>query len=329
MRFVVILVSLGIALLGAEALVRLVGPVDFETPRSAVEPDLWKNLIHQPSTVEGLAYEIAPNPAGSAVRDREGINRLGFRGPAPQTTRPAGARRMAILGDSFTYGLGVSASETYPALLERLLDEMPRSPGWEVLNLGVTAYSAREEAIALEAKAMPLEPDLIVVGYVLNDPEMRGGSPLRHFYDEPRWWQRSHLCRLAAKAERAWDVRRLGGGDYIRFLHAHPASWRGVEHAFERMARAGRDAGVPVVIVLLPLIPEESWGDYAYLDIHRQVAAAATERGLPVLDLRAALATHSPAELRLSTEDWHPTPFGYRVVARALLEALVAEGLVP
>lgn len=49
--------------------------------------------------------------------------------PAP----PPGKRRLAVIGDSFTFGFGVEAAESFPARLDEQLD------GWEVVNLGFAA----------------------------------------------------------------------------------------------------------------------------------------------------------------------------------------------
>lgn len=51
----------------------------------------------------------------------------------PDTT--AGKRRLVVVGDSFTFGLGVSDSETWVNLLAKDM------PGWTVVNAGMPAYN--------------------------------------------------------------------------------------------------------------------------------------------------------------------------------------------
>lgn len=57
--------------------------------------------------------------------------------PPPVAAAPVKAdRRIVILGDSLTAGLGVSPDEAYPALLQARLDA--RHAGWTVVNAGVS-----------------------------------------------------------------------------------------------------------------------------------------------------------------------------------------------
>ena len=62
-------------------------------------------------------------------------NSIGLRGPELADPKPE--IRIACVGDSVTFGWGVSYEESYPARLERLLIERGRSV--EVLNAGVPA----------------------------------------------------------------------------------------------------------------------------------------------------------------------------------------------
>ncbi len=315
-------------LLVAEGFLRVFHPIEWERPAHGDAPNVWSNLIHQPSAVPGLDYEIAPNDWNSKTRTREGINRFGLRGREPN--EPKTDTRIAVLGDSFTYGLGVRARETYPAVLHRLLGERPDREPCEVLNLGVTAYALSDVAIAMKWKAFPLDPDLIIVGYVLNDPQIgASGQPIRVYYHQTRWWQHFHVFRLAAKAKRDWDCLRLGDGDYIRYLYEDAGTWSGVIDDLEKMRRDSRERELDVVFVIFPMIPEETWDEYPYLDIHERVAGAARAAGFPVLDLYAAMATESPSALRLGGGDWHPSAVGYDVAAGAIRDFLVAEGLLP
>lgn len=59
------------------------------------------------------------------------------REPAPAAARPEGpGRRLVILGDSLTAGLGLPPDQAYPALLQSRLDG--RGAGWQVVNAGVS-----------------------------------------------------------------------------------------------------------------------------------------------------------------------------------------------
>ncbi|MBI4229290.1 MAG: hypothetical protein HY608_00485 [Planctomycetes bacterium] len=90
------------------------------------------------------------------------INRAGFRGP---DLPGEGARRLvAALGDSCTFGTGVTDAEAWPAALERLL-----GPPWAVANAGVPGYTSSQCLRRLERDVLPLHPEGVVIKVLWND----------------------------------------------------------------------------------------------------------------------------------------------------------------
>jgi hypothetical protein len=79
-------------------------------------------------------------------------------------TRSAATKRIVAVGDSFVFGWGVEAPETSSALLERRL-----SPGVEVLNLGVSGYSASNTWERLRYDGASFHPDWVLF-FVLQFP---------------------------------------------------------------------------------------------------------------------------------------------------------------
>ncbi len=77
-----------------------------------------------------------------------------------------GTFRIIALGDSLTYGYGIAEQETYPRVLETLLDDTFRV---EVLNLGVSGAQSEDILKILQGKLPLLQPDLVMYGVCLND----------------------------------------------------------------------------------------------------------------------------------------------------------------
>ena len=107
-----------------------------------------------------------PLPHPSEVR-----NRYGFREREFAVPKPPGACRIMVLGDSFTWGRYVSLEERYTSLLEVSLDQAYPDKQIEVLNFGVPGGPTTLERDSLRDYRALVEPDLIVVGFVLNDPQ--------------------------------------------------------------------------------------------------------------------------------------------------------------
>lgn len=86
------------------------------------------------------------------------INSQGLRSNKEFTPKPAeGIKRIAVFGDSCTFGEEVDDDQTLPYYLERYLADA------EVLNYGVHGYGLGQMALLLEDEGFFLHPDHIVV----------------------------------------------------------------------------------------------------------------------------------------------------------------------
>jgi hypothetical protein len=155
-------------LLAAEGLMRALG-IHFPALRYGDRAqDLWvydrsKGWFHRP----GFETELS---LGGPDRGRVRTNSLGLRGPEVAPRKPAGTRRVIVVGDSYVFGQGVDDDQTMPARLSRRLND--RGPGrYEVVNLGVNSYSTDQELILLEELGPRLEPDIVVLFVCDNDFE--------------------------------------------------------------------------------------------------------------------------------------------------------------
>ena len=88
-------------------------------------------------------------------------NALGFRdeGPAPAP----GVRRVAILGDSFSFGYGVPFEETFGALLDASL------AGAAVQNFALPGYGMDQMWLTQREHVLPLRPALLIVAFISDD----------------------------------------------------------------------------------------------------------------------------------------------------------------
>ncbi|MCR4344577.1 MAG: SGNH/GDSL hydrolase family protein, partial [Candidatus Scalindua sp.] len=79
--------------------------------------------------------------------------------------------RILAIGDSFTYGSGVTTEETYPNQLKNILKAKYHNTSFQILNLGHPGYNTTQEYKELLDHGLADNPHLIVVGFVLNDAE--------------------------------------------------------------------------------------------------------------------------------------------------------------
>ena len=283
-------------------------------------------------------YRRLPNLSWIDNNLRYDINSRGWRDREHTFDKPPSTFRILSVGDSVTNGHGVNVEEIYTKRLEALLNESPPSPSrsYKLVLITQGALNSEQEAHLVEVEGLRYEPDLIVVGYVLNDPAE--GASLRR--DRERARQLSLVARLKETGQRsslvhllyrtgqrlAWAARRLGGraevaayatDDYFLRLHREPRSWERVTRAFDRLQRVSLEHETPVLVVIFPILYELD--DYAWASVHEQVAAAATERGFHVVDLLASYRGFDPNDLQVVEGDHvHPNALGHQIAAEAI-----------
>ena len=106
---------------------------------------------------------VGPNLPDVALSYTMQVNNLGLRGGPLALPKPAGVIRIAALGDSVTFGFGVSEEETYPARVASLLaaDVAPKRTDW--VNAGVPGFSILQGLGQLDKRVLPTRPDIVVV----------------------------------------------------------------------------------------------------------------------------------------------------------------------
>lgn len=113
-----------------------------------------------------------PNVEGTQVTDEYEsyvkINSKGLRDEETPYEKPEGVFRILVIGDSFTEGLQVEQSETFPEQLEDILNETAPIPV-EVINAGVSRYGTDNALLFLENEGLKYQPDLVIYAAYTND----------------------------------------------------------------------------------------------------------------------------------------------------------------
>jgi lysophospholipase L1-like esterase len=284
----------------------------------------------------GRTFHLASNSDG--FRDRE------F---APAT--PAKVR-IVSLGDSSTFGWGVDPEYTYQRLLENRLNA--RGPNqFEVLNLGMPGHTSAHGVRVLDHYALPLEPDVLILSFGANDaryePEPVGVKLGR---DETTLG----AAKFALLRFETFKLLRRGifsvydpfasvaadrkAGTRPQLVRAVPRP--DYEINLRRMIAAGREAGIPSVLIALCTVPE-------YI---RMMQYVADTEGMPMvnglqifedkmLDVRDGrlypeerayyVPVYGEDTLRdnlrynVTSDGCHPNRVGHNLLADALADAVV------
>ncbi len=163
-----------------------------------------------------LPYELLPN-AESAHSTAEfsapiRINSLGYRG-GEFDPRKREQFRILVVGDSFTFGHGCTAEETYVSVLERALAGACGDREVEVINAGYAACNYPDTYYLYVKKiGLELEPDLVIVGFFIgNDVDRQGKSPHRWVEVDPEGLPLRIAGTSAHVEDGYWVANRTAG----------------------------------------------------------------------------------------------------------------------
>jgi len=281
--------------------------------------------------------------SGRDVRVR--TNSLALRGPAIDPKLP-NEIRVLVLGDSITFGEYLAEEATYPAALERALAAATPGRTVRVINGGGPNVGTADEAALLERLAHLVEPDLVLVGFYLNDGLLP--DPYPDGVRLPSWIRWSRLADRASTiwvravhrshhgarlgwvqefGERRWVDDRAAFDRVIAQAESdwgvawHDRSWAVIEQGLQRMIRVGRQRGFPVLMTAFPVsIQVESRFDDDRPQ--RRVRELAGRLGLPFVDLLPMLRAHAGESLFY--DHCHLTPHGNALVGETLTPFVVA-----
>ena len=124
---------------------------------------------------EEIPYVHRPNLSGARGRGLSVVNTdsLGLRSDVAGESygpREAGEYRVAVVGDSVTFGEGVrEGGDTFAKVLEGELNRRRAGVRARVFNFGASAYSVRVMEATLRRRMLAVEPNLVLLAIIPAD----------------------------------------------------------------------------------------------------------------------------------------------------------------
>jgi lysophospholipase L1-like esterase len=234
-----------------------------------------------------LPAEFRNNPTWTIALNSEGYRSADFAAAKPPSTV-----RIACIGDSWTFGMNVDQDRTYPSRLASVLHQQHPATTYDVLNFGVLGYSSFQGRQLLTTRVMDLHPDIVAIGFGMNDSEVAGYRDKDMIAVAPPSRLTSQVKDAAADLEfykllkyfvLTMKFHRKPIGDYIKEGAAARGSghvdydeiepWTRVspqdyERNIREMIRFARGRGARVV-----LLDNELWAGSPYRPILKAIAA--------------------------------------------------------
>jgi lysophospholipase L1-like esterase len=141
-----------------------------------------------------LLWKLKP---GSHLINSEFLNQHGFRGPDFSVTNNRKITRIVCMGDSRTFGFGVTNEhETFCGRLRQYIRNCGLESRFEIINLGVIGYTSYQGKQLLDKYVLSLNPDYLVCWFGFND------TLFFHLTDREAARQLPHLRKIRARLNR-------------------------------------------------------------------------------------------------------------------------------
>lgn len=352
--------SAAVVLAGLEIALRILAPSEMVYPpeqgrgkASRFDPLLgWANR-------EGAAAELKTAEFDATVT----INSKGLRGREIPYERTPGKARIALLGDSFAWGFGVSDDDALAPQLERALGD-----GVEVVNMGAIGYGTDQEALFYESEGRRYSPDLVLLVFCLNDVENNASDRDRR-YGKPRFVLEGDSLRLTnvpVPAETEWGEwleefrperatngrvplkRRFRAYTFLTeryyklrerleivrpglfadgFDPRREEAWRVTFRLIERLRRDVEADGARFAVLLVPRLEQLRYSSWVRVNV--TLSAFCEGAGIEFFDFLHAYRRAPNGESMFFPVDGHWNAAGHRFAAETLAQHLCESGLYP
>ena len=307
----------------------------------------FMSLVLILSLCEGVFRLIAPkSPLGTTYGKIVYKNSDGFRDREFVIPKPADVFRITILGDSFTWGIGLDLSEAAPKQLEKLLAGELINKRIEVMNASIPGYNTVDEFLLLKQKGIKYSPDMVVLIYNLNDIDytqsLSGksydskGKAINKFSKKKgvrafvRWFEvRSKLAAFLVPRV-GYSLHRIGLIKSAEFSFVEKMfqgyedtnpGWLESKYALKAMAELCKKNNIVFVVSVYPLLVELD--DYQGTRAHTVIRNYCNSIDVPVIDLLEVFKNRSGRSYWINFMDGHPNEKAHAIAAKALAVFLI------
>jgi len=293
--------------------------------------------VNQPSSNIEFIYDS--NPRGyfdqkNAVQHN--TNSMGFRGQEYVKEKEKNTVRIAFLGDSFTFGEGVRDEDLFSNKLAKKLNENSPDIAYETYNFGVGGYNTEQSVFLLKNIVLELNPDIVVLGYTLNDAEPKlfsvnestntmGRHPREVAVHEglpdttppDTLFYKLRLSKLFWKAKTNKEISKQTINFYQSLYQEGNQDWITTQNSLEEFTNICRENEIECYFIMFPLLINLD-ENYPFYKLHEIVKSKIEPSGIPIIDILPALLGMDFTELWVHPTDQHPNEVAHNIIAEFL-----------
>jgi lysophospholipase L1-like esterase len=256
-------------------------------------------------------------------------NHYGLRRGAPYPPKRKNVFRIMVLGDSVTYGYGVSDEDTYVRILEQELSKVYHV---EVMNFGFCGANGPQLVRLLRYHAALRKPDLIVYGIFINDYLPFGRREYdrwhynQYYFPLPDWFKSfmTNNTRVGEFLAKEYDALLMRLNLRYDFLSAITHDFdnyrtRFAKELIEMNQISTENGSGPILAMVLENEPSSRGRRH---DINRLTEQLAAQAGMTVVPIEQYEREYSGRTFAVSPWEGHPNKQAHELFAELLLPAI-------
>ena len=309
-----------VSLVIVELTVRIVDPLGISSYEHTLRYHLSKVpddelFFRHPYNMRRIFGDVEVRTNSIGLRDR----------PLPNPSD--GSRRILFLGDSVTFGVGVSEDLVFARRVEKQLNERGYA-SFRTFNSGVGGYNTDMEAAFLMRHGDLIDPDIVALLWVGNDTEL---TPTVRFdpWSDIAITGKSPPQAIRRLTGHSWTVRLIrhivtysSATGFYRLDTSQPG-WQASVASVQRVNEWCEERGVPFVLVVLRYSPGGILDD-----VVANFRSLAENQGFRFADSLPWWEGHEIRDYTNSVVDSHPNAVGHKILADGLVTLLMDENLL-
>ncbi|MBT8422143.1 MAG: SGNH/GDSL hydrolase family protein [Gammaproteobacteria bacterium] len=294
--------------------VYVAGPAAFNPAKFNRVNQLMLTDFIEPASHPDIYFRLRPNLREWFRGAELHTNSQGLADQEYPLEKPAGSKRVAVIGSSWTMASGVSQQDVYHSVLEEMLNEAYPNQKYELINFAVEMYGLGEIVATLRHRTPDWQPDMVLAAITTYTPAIVWESRS----EVPPLPEPTHPF-LQSYVLRAID-QKLGTGHYPPANKTRTMIATGRLDLYrEQILRAIKDIGeiadereIPAMLIWLSF----STPDY---DFEQQIRATADRYDVQYVPAYQWILGDGNA---VSRTDHHPNAASHRRIAQGLFEEL-------
>jgi len=260
------------------------------------------------------------------------LNRWGFREREIVLKKSESIYRIAVIGDSFTFGQGIAEEDRFSRLLEQRLNAL--QGGYEVMSFGKSGANTIHHTAYLRGMVLKVDPDFVLLQWYQNDyqvPAKEKGPSMklpwnvlvkRYLHENSALYYLLKVQWSKLRSLRPRSRHDPEGEILKKFDEPDSAESLSYTKRLKEFISLCVANDIPTGVVLFPHTDNPKRETYRYAGLHNVVTKAFGEEGFMAVDLRSAFAPYVEdfGPLSVNQFDGHPNDMANRIAADQLME---------